>query len=64
MSEYVRALKFKKEHRTDDALGLLKDLLETQVLHEVRLRFYRYFLQTKNDRFMMRNKFVAGLQRK
>lgn len=35
MSEYIRGLKFKNENQTDDALTLLSELLETQVLCDV-----------------------------
>lgn len=34
-TEYVRALKFKKDDRADDALCLLTELLDTQVMFEV-----------------------------
>ncbi|XP_031617058.1 calcineurin-binding protein cabin-1-like isoform X2 [Contarinia nasturtii] len=35
MSEYMRALKLQKEQRIDDALSLLSELLETEILFEV-----------------------------
>lgn len=35
MSEYMRALRFKNEDRPNDALTLFRELLETQVLHDV-----------------------------
>lgn len=38
MSEYMRALKL-QENFTDDALSLFSELLETEILFEVKFRW-------------------------
>lgn len=39
MSEYMRALSLKQNGNPDFALGLFEDLLRTQVLSDVSVRF-------------------------